>query len=88
MEIASSRVRNIVGIVAAALLVAGGLFAFTRIKKEKQSIAYNLSTIKADEHTYPAVVIGGGIGGMTAGVYLSMANIKTVLFEAFLSGQG
>lgn len=86
MEVVSSRVRNIVGIVAAALLVAGGLFAFTYIKKDKPSIAYSLGAIKADEYTYPAVVVGGGIGGMTASVYLSMANIKTVLFEGETPG--
>lgn len=80
MQIVSNRVRNIIGIAAAALLVAGGYFLITRIKT-KAGLSYDAATVKMDDTTYPAVVIGGGIGGMTAGVYLAMANIKTALFE-------
>lgn len=36
--------------------------------------------LSADE-VYPVAIIGGGVGGLTAGIYLGRANIKNLLIE-------
>ncbi|MBD3273108.1 thioredoxin fold domain-containing protein [Candidatus Dependentiae bacterium] len=40
---------------------------------------FNLNNVKIDEDTYPVVIIGGGFGGLTAGIYTGQANIKNLL---------
>lgn len=40
----------------------------------------------AQEKTYDLVIVGGGPGGLTAGLYGSRANIKTVVIEKYLPG--
>ncbi|MDD4051741.1 MAG: NAD(P)/FAD-dependent oxidoreductase, partial [candidate division Zixibacteria bacterium] len=40
----------------------------------------------ADEKQYDIVIVGGGPGGLTAGMYGSRANMKTVVVERFLPG--
>ena len=40
----------------------------------------------ADERQYDIVIVGGGPGGLTAGMYGSRANMKTVVVERFLPG--
>lgn len=42
--------------------------------------------IMADEKQYDIVVIGGGPGGLTAGMYGARANMKTVVVERFQPG--
>jgi len=40
----------------------------------------------ADIHKYDAIIIGGGPAGLTAGLYLARARIKTLLLEKLLTG--
>jgi thioredoxin reductase (NADPH) len=42
--------------------------------------------IMADERQYDIVIVGGGPGGLTAGMYGARANMKTVVVERFLPG--
>ena len=37
-------------------------------------------------HTYDVIIIGGGIAGMTAAIYLARANVKTVILEKTMCG--
>jgi thioredoxin reductase (NADPH) len=39
-----------------------------------------------DTKTYDVIIIGGGVAGLTAGIYASRARLKTVLFEKWLMG--
>ncbi len=41
--------------------------------------AFDLSKTKMDSSTYPIVIIGGGIGGLTASTYCAQANLNTIL---------
>jgi thioredoxin reductase (NADPH) len=40
----------------------------------------------ADEKQYDIVIVGGGPGGLTAGLYGARANLKTVMIEKYLPG--
>ena len=49
---------------------------------EKNNLhAFDLNKVIFDQKTYPIVIIGGGIGGLTAAIYCSQANLKTILLE-------
>ena len=38
------------------------------------------------EKVYEAAIIGAGPGGLTAGIYLARAGVKTILFERLIAG--
>lgn len=38
------------------------------------------------EHDFDVIIVGGGQGGLTAGMYCSRSNLKTVLFEKLFPG--
>ena len=40
----------------------------------------------AEEKHYDIVVVGGGPGGLTAGMYGARANLKTIMVEKFMPG--
>ena len=40
----------------------------------------------AEEKHYDIVIVGGGPGGMTAGMYGARANLKTIMIEKFMPG--
>ena len=82
----SFKVRLISGFLATTFLVFGGYILITRPMKSAPVASYNLRAVTMDENTYPAVVLGGGVGGLTAGIYLSMANIKTLLAQGSVPG--
>lgn len=44
------------------------------------SLLFLSAQLSADE-VYPVAIIGGGIGGLTAGIYLGRANIKSLIIE-------
>lgn len=41
----------------------------------------DISSVSFDEQTYPVVIIGGGMAGLTAAVYCSQANIPCLVIE-------
>lgn len=43
--------------------------------------AFDISKISFDQETYPVVIIGGGVSGLTSANYLSRANIKNIVIE-------
>lgn len=47
---------------------------------------FNLDNTEIDENVYPVVVIGGGVGGLTAGMYMGQANIKNLLIQGKTPG--
>ncbi|MFA5075202.1 MAG: FAD-dependent oxidoreductase, partial [Candidatus Babeliales bacterium] len=48
--------------------------------------AFDINQITLDNQTYPIVVLGGGIGGLTASIYLAQANVETFLIQGDLPG--
>jgi thioredoxin reductase (NADPH) len=40
----------------------------------------------ADEKEYDIIIVGGGPGGLTAGMYAARANMKTILIEKYMPG--
>jgi thioredoxin reductase (NADPH) len=73
------------GLISVAVLGVTGCSEFFVRKAQPQSL-FQVSQVAFDADTYPAVVLGGGVGGMTAGVYLAMANINTVLVQGAMPG--
>lgn len=55
------------------------------INKENTSTAktttFNASAITFDNHTMPVIILGGGIAGMTAALFVAQAKIPCVIFE-------
>lgn len=47
---------------------------------------FNINKIEMDKDVYPVVIIGGGFGGLTSGMYLAQANIKHILLEGETPG--
>lgn len=76
-------IRKLVVTSVALLSITGcsGLFL-----RKSSAADLHVSKITLDKDTYPAVVLGGGVGGMTASVYLAMANVKTVLVQGAMPG--
>lgn len=72
-------------VVSVALLSITGCSDFFSSKIRSAAI-FDASKVMFDKNTYPAVVLGGGVGGMTASVYLAMANIKTLLVQGSMPG--
>ncbi len=56
------------------------------VNKVNSQPAFDVTKVTFDKDTYPAVVLGGGVGGMTASVYLAMANVKTLLVQGAMPG--
>ncbi len=77
-------VRKLVAVSVVLLSVTGCSDFFS--SKIKSSITFDASAVTFDKDTYPAVVLGGGVGGMTASVYLAMANVKTLLVQGSMPG--
>ncbi len=73
------------GLVSVAILGVTGCSEFF-VRKAQTQTQLHVSNVILDTDTYPAVVLGGGMGGMTAAVYLAMANIKTVLVQGSMPG--
>lgn len=48
--------------------------------------AFNARNFTASDNHYPVVVIGGGVGGLTASLYLSLANISHLVLEGSTEG--
>lgn len=42
---------------------------------------FDLSSVTFDEQTWPVVIIGGGVAGLTAAVYCAQANIPALILE-------
>ncbi len=55
------------------------------ISREKTSLppstTFDASAITFDTHTIPVVILGGGIAGMTAALFVAQAKIPCVIFE-------
>lgn len=47
---------------------------------------FDLNSVKFDDDTYASVIIGGGFGGLTSGLYLAQANIKHLLIQGKTPG--
>ena len=48
--------------------------------------AFDLNKVTFDQNTYPTVIIGGGIGGLTSAIYLSQAGLKSIVLEGSKPG--
>lgn len=60
--------------ILALVMMLGGCF-YSSAKK------YDGSKITIDQDTYPAIVLGGGVAGLTAANYLAQAQIPCVVIE-------
>ncbi|MBU4270151.1 FAD-dependent oxidoreductase [Candidatus Dependentiae bacterium] len=69
-------IKNVTLVICLFFLV--GCLNYSSSKNIKR---FNIDNIKYDKQTYPVVIIGGGIGGLTSSIYLSQANIKHILIE-------
>lgn len=56
-----------------------GCVRFSSTSNERRN--FSLDNIVLDEDTYPVVIIGGGFGGLVAGMYVGQANIKNLLIQ-------
>ena len=61
-----------------ALLLAG---CFQGVKSRTETKAFDFKTVALDEQTYPVVIIGGGIAGLTAANYLAQGEISCIVIE-------
>jgi heterodisulfide reductase subunit A-like polyferredoxin len=59
---------------------------FTCFSFLNTSFANPVKTQKEISQTYDVVVIGGGIGALTSGIYLSRAGYKPLIIEGDLKG--
>ena len=57
------------------------LVILSSCKVGRSAYKFDLGKVEFDSNTYPIVVIGGGISGLTAGIYGSQANLKTIVLE-------
>ena len=48
--------------------------------------AFNIEQVKFDQNTYPVVILGGGIGGLTSAVYSTQANFNTIVLQGETPG--
>jgi len=72
-------------ITAAVFVGAAGVIYFSFLSQtNRPSYVMSADTMTAD--TYPVVIVGGGVGGLTSAVYLSLANIKTYVAEGDTPG--
>lgn len=82
---AFTRIPLLVVILGLGLTGATGCKLPTFLSKTTHSQP-DVTDVSFDDDTYPAVILGGGVGGMTASVYLAMANIKTLLVQGRTPG--
>ncbi|MFH1461610.1 MAG: FAD-dependent oxidoreductase [bacterium] len=75
-------VKNLAFILGLFFLV--GCMKFSSTSNDLKD--FNLDKIVLDENTYPVVIIGGGFGGLTSGLYLGQANIKNILIQGKTPG--
>lgn len=81
----STRLMDLFGLVSGlGMLIVGYFLVGALLAKPVRT--YSVYDIDIDDQTYPAVVLGGGTGGLTAGMYLSLANVKTLLCEGQAPG--
>lgn len=50
-------------------------------KNEKKSLACDLTRVEFDGQTYPVIILGGGVAGLTSASYLAQANIPCLVIE-------
>jgi thioredoxin reductase (NADPH) len=50
-------------------------------KSEKQQPSCNLTQVVFDAQTYPVIILGGGVAGLTSASYLAQANIPSIVVE-------
>ena len=48
---------------------------------QRSNTSMNLKKITLDDQTYPVVILGGGVGGLTAALYCQQANIPCIVLE-------
>jgi thioredoxin reductase (NADPH) len=74
---------NLLSIVFLGTVLCG-CFTVSSLKQESHS--FDATVFAGDSDVIPVAVIGGGVGGLTASVYLSMANIPTELLQGTTPG--
>ena len=65
-------------LVAMGVMVAGWTW---RVWRSDSALSYDLSKVVFDEQTYPVVVLGGGVAGLSAGLYCSQARVPCLIIE-------
>ncbi|KKQ11229.1 MAG: Thioredoxin reductase [candidate division TM6 bacterium GW2011_GWF2_36_6] len=55
-------------------------------KASNNSHSLSVKNINIDENTYPVVILGGGVGGLTAAVYLAQAGLEPIVIEGKTPG--
>ena len=53
-----------------------------KVQSEEQNLNnFDLTKITIDQKTHPVVILGGGIAGLTASIYMSQANITPLVLQ-------
>ncbi len=52
----------------------------------KNKTTFDLANVQFDERTYPAVIVGGGVAGLTAAIYFAQANISCLVVQGTKPG--
>jgi thioredoxin reductase (NADPH) len=73
------KLMNKLWIVCFFVLFASGCFDLQTVQDKFSN--FNLDEVSFDKDTYPVVVIGGGVGGLTSSIYLSLAGYKPLVIE-------
>jgi len=47
---------------------------------------FDIKSVEFDENTYDCVILGGGIGGLTSSVYVSMAGFESLVIQGNIPG--
>jgi thioredoxin reductase (NADPH) len=68
-------------LLSVTILFSGCLLNFGDSK-----VNYSISDISIDEKTYPSVVVGGGVGGLTASIYLAQSRCHPLVLEGSSPG--
>ncbi len=80
----SSSARSFI-ITAAIIVSAVGVIYYSFLAQTDRPL-YTVTDNTMTADTYPVVIVGGGVGGLTSAVYLSLANIKTYVAEGDIPG--
>lgn len=82
---AFKRISLVVGLLGLGVATSTGCKLPSFLSKSEQVVP-DATEVAFDDNTYPAVILGSGVGGMTASVYLAMANITTLLVQGRTPG--
>jgi len=74
-------IRSILKTANIVLCVVVTIFVSSCLQSRSNQESFDLSTVSFDQDTYPVVILGGGIAGLTSAVYCRQANIPCLVIE-------